>query len=257
MSFTKTVLITGASSGIGKETAYIFAENKYNLILVARRKDALEQIKSDIQNKFLVNVEVIDIDLARQNSAVELYDKVKEKKLKVDVLINNAGFGTKGNFSTIEPEKSESMLLLNVVTLTNLTKLFLTDMLKSNSGHIINIASTAAYQPIKTMAVYAATKAYILSFSEAVAVELKGSNVYMTAINPGPITTEFALAAGFPESKAFVNVPSSKDLAKFIYKSMLKKKVSAIHTFKNQFLMIASKFMTRTFAAKLAGKMMD
>lgn len=253
----KTVLITGASAGIGKETAYVYAENKYNLILVARRKEYLEQIKADIINKYKVSVEIIDLDLSLQNSAVELYNYTKSRNLKVDILINNAGFGTKGDFSNIEREKSEQILMLNIVTLTNLTKLFLTDMLGENSGHIINIASTAAYQPIATMAVYAATKAYVLSFSVALAVELKGSNVFMTVINPGPIVSEFAKSAGFPDSKAFKNVPSSKDLAEFIYKSMIKKKISAIHTFKSQFLMFSSKFMTRTFAAKLAGKMMD
>ncbi|RLD61284.1 MAG: hypothetical protein DRI95_14415 [Bacteroidetes bacterium] len=136
----KTVLITGASSGIGKEMAYVYAENNYNLILVARRKENLEAIKSDIEHKHKLNVQSFDIDLSQIDSAELLYKKVSEKGIKVDVLINNAGFGINGKFKEIDMEWEESMLILNMVTLTKLTKLFVQDMLKAGNGNIINIA---------------------------------------------------------------------------------------------------------------------
>ena len=136
----KTVLITGASSGIGKEMAYVYAENNYNLILVARRKENLEAIKSDIEHKHKLNVQRFDIDLSQIDSAELLYKKVSEKGIKVDVLINNAGFGINGKFKEIDMEWEESMLILNMVTLTKLTKLFVQDMLKAGNGNIINIA---------------------------------------------------------------------------------------------------------------------
>lgn len=250
----KTVLITGSSAGIGKETAYVYAENKYNLVLVARRRESMEQMKADIENKHSVKVEIIDLDLSQQNSADELYDRVNDKNLKIDVLINNAGFGIKGNFVDIDIKREESMLMLNIITLTKLTKLFIKDMVKLKRGHVINIASTGAYQAVPGMSEYAATKAYVLSFSEGVALELKGTGVNVTVISPGATESEFAETAGFKKATSFNNAPTSRDLAEFIYKSMIKKKVSAMHGFKNKALMFGSKFMSRTFVAKTAGK---
>ena len=253
----KTVLITGASSGIGKETAFVFAENNYNLILVARRKNNLEAIKKELEEKHNVSVNVFDIDLSKTDSAEELYNKVKEGNFNIDILINNAGFGINGKFIDIDIKREESMLILNIITLTKLTKLFAKDMVKKQFGHIINIASTAAFQGIPGFAAYAASKAYVLHFSEAIAEELKKDNVKVTVINPGATKSEFAERAGFKNDNFFSKAPTSRDLAEFIYSSMKKGKISAIHGFKNKFLAFSTRTAPRNMLVKIAGKMME
>ncbi|NOZ35886.1 MAG: SDR family oxidoreductase [Chlorobi bacterium] len=252
----KTVLITGASSGIGKETAFVYAENNYNLILAARRKENLEKIKKEIEAKNSVKVDIYDIDLSKTDSAEQLYNKVKEGNTDVDVLINNAGFGINGEFKDIDMKREESMLILNILTLTKLTKLFVRDMVKKQSGHIINIASTAAFQGIPNFATYAASKSYVMNFSEAIAQELKKYNVKVTIINPGATLSEFADTAGF-KGNAFSKAPTSKDLAKFIFSSMQKGKTNTIHGFKNKIMAFSTRLTPRNLLTKIAGKMME
>jgi len=254
----KTALITGASSGIGKETAFIYAKNKYNLILVARRLDNLNQIKAEIETTHKVSVFVIGMDLAQLKSAEALYKKVTDANLEVDVLINNAGFGIYKNFADSNIEKEEQMLLLNIVTLTKLTKLFIPNMIKKGSGNIVNIASAAAFQPIPTLATYAASKSFVMSFSEAIAFELKGKNIMVTAICPGATKSEFGTTAGYSEnSKVFKGIPTSKDLAKFIYASMKKGKTNAIHGFKNNFLVFLGRTAPRKVLTFIAYKIIN
>lgn len=254
----KLVLITGASSGIGKETAYVYAKNDYDLVLVARRLDNLNAIKNDIEEKYHKKVIIFDMDLSKLSSAGELYQKVIDNNLSIDVLINNAGFGIYSDFVSSEIEKEEQMLILNMVTLTKLCKLFLPDMIKKNTGNIVNIASTAAFQPVPSLATYAATKSYVLNFSEAIAYELKNTNVFITVINPGATQSEFGTSAGFKEdNQVFTKMPSSIDLAEFIYKSMIKKKTSAIHGLKNNLLVFSQRFGTRKLATKLAAIIMS
>ncbi len=252
----KTVLITGASSGIGKESAYVYAEHNYNLILSARRKENLEAVKKEIEEKHKVKVDIFDIDLSKTDSAEQLYNQVKAANLKVDVLINNAGFGINGDFQDIDINKEENMLILNIITLTKLTKLFVRDMVKEGNGHIINIASTAAFQGIPKFATYAASKVYVLHFSEAIAQELKKDNIKVTVINPGATKSEFAETAGFT-GDVFSKTPSSRDLAEFIYKTMKKGKISAIHGFKNKILSFSTRLTPRNLLTKIAGKMME
>jgi len=251
----KTVLITGASSGIGKETAFVYAKNSYNLILVARRLENLEKIKTEIEENYKVSVTIISMDLSKLNSAEELYKEVANKNIEVDVLINNAGIGYSGNFNEESIEKEEQMLILNMVTLTKLTKLFIPNMIKNESGNIVNIASTAAYQPIPSFATYAATKAYVLSFSEAIAFELKDKNITVTAICPGATQSEFGIKANM-DKNIFKNKPTSKDLATFIFNSMKAKKTNAIHGFKNNFLAFLNRFAPRKMTAWIAYKIM-
>ncbi len=252
----KTVLITGASSGIGKEMAYVYAENKYNLILVARRKENLEAIKSDIEQKYKLDVQIFDVDLSKIDSAELLYNKVSEQKLKVDVLINNAGFGIKGKFKDTDMAWEESMLILNMVTLTKLTKLFVKDMLKQGSGNIINIASTASFQAVPNFSTYAATKAYVLHFSEAIAHELKNDNIVVTAICPGATKSEFAEVAEL-DQKHFSKAPTSQELAEFTFKAMKKEKVTAIHGFKNNLLVFSGRTTPRKLVTAVAANVME
>lgn len=252
----KTVLITGASSGIGKELAYVYAEKGYNLVLAARRKDRLTEIKNEITTKYRVSVDIFNIDLSKTDSAGNLYKKVKDKNIKVDTLINNAGFGMKGGFKDIDISREESMLVLNMVTLTRLTRLFGNDMIGAGGGHIINIASTAAFQAIPWLAAYSATKAYVLSFSEAIAYELKDDNVKVTVICPGATQSEFAEVAGFDgESNITTNAPTSRDLAEFTFKMMQKGKVTAIHGSKNSFLAFTQRFIPRRAVISIAARM--
>ena len=253
----KTVLITGASSGIGKETAFVYAEKNYNLILAARRKENLEAIKKEVEEKHQTKVNIFDIDLSKTDSAEQLYNKIKEDDLNVDVLINNAGYGINGKFKDIDMSHEESMLILNMLTLTKLTKLFVKDMVKTRSGHIINIASMAAFQAIPKFAAYAASKAYVMNFSEAIAHELKNDNVKVTVINPGATKSEFAETAGFKKDKLFSKAPTSRDLAEFIYSSMIKEKVNAIHGFKNKVLVFISRTVPRKILTAVTAKMMD
>jgi len=253
----KTVLITGASSGIGKETAFEYARHSYNLVLVARRQDHLEAIKNEIENQYKVNVYVIALDLSNLKSAESLYKEVNDKNLKIDVLINNAGFGIHGELVTNDLQKLEDMLVLNMVTLSKLTQIFAKNMVKNGGGHIINLASAAAFQPIPSFAAYAATKAYVMNFSDAIAYELKDKNVKITTISPGATQSEFGSVAGFDENNDFFDkTPSSKDLANFIYKAMLKNKTNTIHGLKNFILAQSNRFAPRKMTVAIAAKMM-
>jgi short-subunit dehydrogenase len=187
----KTAVITGASSGIGVEFANRFAERGANLVLVARRKDRLESVAKQIQSKHKVKVDVVVADLAEVGSAEKLFKTLQRKKLQIDVLVNNAGFGTMGEFKNHDLDRIAEEIQLNVSTLVQLTRLALPAMLQRDSGVVVNIASTAAYQPVPYMAVYAATKAFVLSFTEALWGELIGTGVSAIALSPGGTKTEF------------------------------------------------------------------
>lgn len=187
----KTALITGASTGLGADFAQILAERKYNLILVARNEERLSEIADQLTKKHNITCHVIRADLAKHGSATKLFEDVKARNLTVDILINNAGYGLWGPFSSSSFHEMSGMMHLNMNTLTELTRLFLPGMTAQKSGKILNVASTAAFQPGPWMAVYYATKAYVLSFSEALAVELKNTGVSVTTLCPGPTKTEF------------------------------------------------------------------
>ncbi len=254
----KTVLITGASSGIGKELAYVYARENYNLIITARRRKRLEKIKEDIEKDYPVSVTIIEADLSGCHAADKFYQDLKNNNHKVDVLINNAGFGIKAGFSETDIQKEEDMLMLNMVALTTLTRLFGNDMINNGGGHIINIASTAAFQPVPMMAAYAATKAYVLNFSEAIAHELKKDNVKVTVICPGGTQSEFAEVAGFDKEKNITtNGPTSREVAEFTYKMMKKGTVTAIHGTMNRVMTMGVRFTPRKLATKIAGKIME
>ena len=187
----RTALITGASSGLGVEFANQLAARGAKLILVARRKDRLKQVADAIALKHKVEVTVIVADLSEVGAAEKLFKSLERKKLSVDVLINNAGFGTFGQFKNEDIDKISEEIRLNVLTLVELSRLALPRMLKKKRGVILNVASTAAYQSIPYMAVYAATKAFVLSFTEALWGELDGTGVTAMALSPGGTKTEF------------------------------------------------------------------
>lgn len=189
----KTVLITGASSGIGKALAHEFAGAGYDVIGVAGTQEKLEELKNELQDQFGIKVFTIQKDLATDGAAGELYKEVKQTGRTVNILVNDAGVGKRGKFVDIPSEKDSELVHLNVVSLTNLTKLYLKEMVERNEGKILNLGSIAGFQPGPLMAVYHATKAYVVSLSEAIATELDdmGSEVTITCLCPGPTDTNF------------------------------------------------------------------
>lgn len=195
----KTALITGASSGIGQELAKLFAKDGYNLVLVARNDEKLNQLADDFEQDYGVQTTVIAKDLSRENVAQEVYDEVKGRGITVNVLVNDAGVSTYGKFATdTDWEREKSLIHLNVLTLTHMTKLFLNDMVTRNEGKILQLASLVAITPFPLMAVYAASKAYVYNFTQSLNNELKDTNVTVTALLPNATDTNFFREAGAP-----------------------------------------------------------
>jgi short-subunit dehydrogenase len=192
----KTALITGASSGIGVELAKAFARRGVNLVLVARRKDRLDAVAAQIRAESPVEVAVVAQDLSTPNSAAELEAKLRATRTQVDVLINNAGFGTHGRFVNEDRYRVRDEISLNVSALVDLTAAFLPGMIARDFGVVVNVASTASFQPVPGMAVYAATKAFVRSFTEALWGEIETPNVRVFAVNPGATESEFFDVAG-------------------------------------------------------------
>ena len=192
---SKTALITGASGGVD-QLAKLFARDHYNLVLVARSADKLNQVAGELQGQFGVTVKTIALDLAAGPAGKSLFDQVQGEGVVVDVLVNNAGFGVLGEFAGMEEEEILGQIQLNITALTQLTRSFLPSMVARRSGKIMNVASTAAFQPGPLMAVYYATKAYVLSFSEALANEVAGSGVVVSCFCPGATDTGFQKRAG-------------------------------------------------------------
>ncbi len=255
----KTVLITGASGGIGFELAKIHASKGDNLILVARNISKLNELKQELEKRFGISVINLEKDLSRTGAASEVYLEIKKQKIEVDYLINNAGFGDYGLFHESNWQKQEEMINLNIIALTHLTRLFVNDMVTKRSGKIMNVASTAAFQPGPLMAVYYATKAYVLSFSEAIDNEVRDFGVTVTALCPGPTESGFQVAAKLGESKLVKGkkMPTSKEVAEYGYKAMLKGKTVAIHGFKNALLANSVRFTPRSLIVKVVRKIQD
>ncbi len=198
----ETALITGASSGIGETFARELASRKYNLVLVARSQDKLEELATQLEQEEQIKTIVIPQDLTSSGAGQSLYDAIKAQGWTIDLLINNAGFGDYGNFSSRPLDKQITMIQLNITVLTELTGLFLPEMKQRKKGRIINVSSIAGFQPLPYMSVYAATKAFVLSFTEALWAENKDSGVNILALCPGPTESEFFQRAEFPDSFA-------------------------------------------------------
>lgn len=255
----KTALITGASNGIGLELAKIHASKGDNLVLVARNKSKLDELKIELQNQFNVKVYTIGKDLSANNTALEVYQETTNQNIFIDYLINNAGFGDFGMFVETDWNKELQMIHLNITTLTQLTKLYLKDMIKQGGGKIMNVASTAAFQSGPTMAVYYATKAYVLSFSEAIDNEVRDKGVTVTTLCPGATESGFQAAAAMEESALVKGkkLPSAKEVAEFGYASMMKGKVVAIHGNMNWVMANAVRFLPRSLVVKITRKIQD
>ena len=246
-------LITGASSGIGLELAKVFAEKKHNLILVARRKERLVALKKEIQQTNPVSIEILVKDLSNENQIKELYEEIKERKVLVDVLVNNAGFGELSYFINQKEKTIRDMISVNVLTLTLLSNVFAKDMAKRKKGHILNVSSIAGFQPGPLFSVYVATKAYVLHFTESIAEELKEKGIVVTSLCPGPTHSEFAEVSHMSNAAFFKGkLPSSRDVAEYGYKALYKKKIVAVHGFKNKILVFFSRLLPRSLIRKVS-----
>ena len=250
-------LVTGASSGIGKAMLPLFASDKHDLVLVARRGELLEEQKRELEQRFAVRVWTIALDLAKPGAAAELFARTQALELHVDMLVNNAGFSLYGLFQEQPLARLAEMIDLNIGALTELTHEYLQPMKERGHGRILQVASTAAFQPGPRMAVYYASKAYVLSFSEALSCELEGSGVTVTALCPGPTQSEFNAVAKFKMPAALQkSVMSSEDVARIGYREMMKGKRVAVAGVANRLMTIGSQLAPRGLVLAVADKLM-
>ncbi len=251
-------LITGASSGIGFELANIMAEKGHNLILVARREAALLDLKTHLEKSYQVMVDVVTMDLSKPGQAQALYQHCANHQLTVNCLINNAGYGDYGKFDLSKLEIYQNMLQLNIMALTELTALFLDEMKKRKSGRILNVGSTAAFQPGPNFAVYAASKAYVMQFTEALNFELRGTGVRVTLLTPGVTKTGFVSRANMSAAaNTKSGVMAAKTVALAGYKAMMEGKLNTIPGWKNQILALGSKTMpSRELLLQITGRIL-
>lgn len=254
----KTALITGASSGIGLELAHLFAQDGYRLVLVARNRGALRQVGDDLQSRYGVTVRIAPKDLAHPASPDELYHELQESGVVLDVLVNNAGFGAAGPFLKTNWANESEMIQVNITALTHLTKLFL-PQIRAREGKLLNVASVAGFLPGPFMSVYYASKAYVLSFSEALAEEMIGTGVTVTCLCPGPVNTNFQKRA-YVQETAMVNSPLTVDVrevARIGYEGMKQGKRIVIPGWKNRILVEGVRLAPRNLLTKMVRRLQE
>jgi uncharacterized protein len=254
-----TALITGASLGIGLGFAKQFAAAKNNLVLVARNEAKLNEIATQLVNEYKISVKVIAADLSDMHAVQKIYDICKAENIEINYLVNNAGVGDFGLFAERGWEQMEQMIDLNIKSLTKMCKLFLPDMLARKSGKIMNVASTAAFQPGPTMAVYFATKSYVLYLTEAIYNEIEGSGVNITCYCPGPTESGFQKAAAMEDSKLVKGkkIPTSEEVAAYGYTAMMNNKMTVIHGFMNKLIATSIRFSPRKMVLKIVRSIQD
>jgi short-subunit dehydrogenase len=248
-------LITGASGGIGEDLARLIAAGGRNVVLLARSAPKLEALANELAQSHGVSATVLAMDLSAPGAADEIARTLAERHLAVDMLINNAGFGTHGEFARENPDEQSRMLQVNVVALTMLTRFLLPAMIERRRGRILNVASTAAFQPGPVMAVYYASKAYVLSLSLALSEETAGTGVTVTCLCPGPTRTGFQERAQMSESRLFdaTSVMSSADVARAGYDAMMNGRGLVVPGLANKIGAQSVRFVPRRVAAKIAG----
>lgn len=256
---SKTVLITGASVGIGRELAKLFGRDGYSLVLVARNAARLQEVADDLGKEFGVSAKPFPLDLTSAAAPQFLFDQLQRENIAVDVLVNNAGYGKLGVFAAIPYEESAGQIALNITALSHLTKLFLAPMLQRKSGRILNVASTAGFQPGPLMAVYYATKAYVISFSEALANELQGSGVTVTCLCPGLTNTEFQVRAGTEKTTLFrrTHPMDAVTVARDGYRALMKGKPLVISGMRNRLLMESLRISPRRVVTAVSRKFLE
>jgi hypothetical protein len=255
MNRDETVLITGASSGIGLELAKCFAADGCRLVLVARNQDALEKLAEELRQKNQIETIVLPADLSLSEAPKQIFDKLAAQNVSVDVLVNNAGFGLHGRFAKMPLPRQLEVIQVNVNALTGLTGLFLPEMIKRRAGGILNVSSVAGFVPGPNMAIYYATKAFVQSFSEALAEELDGSGVSVTVLCPGPTETNFsAVARGQKARSVSRSKMSAQDVARIGYRAFRDKKVISVPGLPNQGLIQLVRFLPRSAVRRIINR---
>jgi short-subunit dehydrogenase len=254
----KTALITGASSGIGLELAHLFARDGYRLVLVARNRGALRELGDDLQSRYNVTVRISPKDLAHPAAPSELYQELQEAGIVLDVLVNNAGFGGGGAFLSTDWNNEAEMMQVNMVALTHLTKLFL-PQIRAREGKLLNVASVAAFMAGPFMAVYYASKAYVLHFTEALAEELRGTGVTVTCLCPGPVKTNFQRRAHISDTQLANNslLVDVREVARAAYEGMKQGKRVVIPGWKNRFGVQMLRLSPREMVTKVVRKIQE
>jgi len=251
-----TALITGASGGLGAEYARLFAADKHDLILVARRRDRLEALARELTAAHAVKALVVPADLAVPDGATHVIEEVRRAGLHVDFVVNNAGFGTSGAFVALDLARELEMIRVNIISLLTLTRSFLPAMVARRRGRILNIGSTAGFPPGPYMAVYYASKAFVNSFTEALSYELRSSGVTVTLSCPGATDTEFSNVAGNSHSLLFrLGAAPAATVAKQGYRAMMKGKPMVIHGLKNKLTVQSLRISPRSLARAVAASM--
>ena len=250
----QTALVTGASFGLGAEFARLFARDKYNLVLVARSGSKLSELAEELRQQHGVTVKTIALDLGLPQSSQNLFDETHSSGIHVDTLVNNAGYGLSGLFADMPVEDCYGQIQLNVAAVTLLTRLYLGPMLERRSGRIMNVASTAAFQPGPRMAVYYATKAYVLSFTEAIADELRNTGVNVTCFCPGATLTEFQKRAQTENSRLFrqLSPMDAKTVAGLGYRALIEGKTLAIPGLVNWLVAESVRFAPRKMVTAIS-----
>lgn len=254
----EVALITGASSGIGRELTKLFAEYGFDLVLVARNEAALNEIASQLTARQPVSVTVVPKDLSLPQAPEEIYDTLKQASIAVDVLVNNAGTQVYGALQDTDTSEQLRLIQVNLVALTHLTMLFGREMVDRGRGRILNVASTGAFSPTPLNAIYCATKAYVLSFSEAIARDLEGTGVTVTCLCPGATETRFAKRAGIENVRLFqAFVMNARDVARAGYRGLMSSKTTVVPGVYNQILVSLVRFTPRRLVTRIGKYLMS
>jgi uncharacterized protein len=249
----ETVLVTGASSGIGRDLARCFAADGSRLVLLARKRQPLHELADELKQSHKTQSEIYTTDLAEPQAPTRFWEHLQSTGTRIDVLVSNAGFGAHGAFAELPLERQLSMLQVNIAAVTHLARLLLPGMIERKRGGILNVASTAGFQPGPNMAVYYATKAYVLSFSEAIAEEVTGTGVTITALCPGSTATNFAAAAGARFTRLFKkSAMSSETVARIGHRAFREGRVVAVTGWRNRLLAFSVRLGPRVVVRRVA-----
>lgn len=251
MSNIRYTLVIGASTGIGYELSKLFAKDKHNLILVSRNKNKLQSVKNELL-KYNIDIKILALDLESSEDIQSLFNYIEINKLAVNILINNAGIGTFGDFNDIEWSKEEALIDINIKALTQLTKYFLPKIIDYKNGGVLNVASTAAFCSGPRMAAYYASKAYVLNLTEAIYEEYKDNGIKISCLCPGPVKTSFQGKAGIKKSEAAKKyLMDAEEVAKICYKDFNRGRLIIIPGMKNKLLVIGNKLLPRNISRKI------
>ncbi len=252
----ETVLITGASSGLGMELAKLFAADGSDLVLVARREERLIELADELKSEHGIEVHVLPKDLSKKTAPKEIFSHLNKEKIEIDVVVNNAGFGNKGHIADLDTDLQLDMIQVNLVALTHLTRLFITGIIERGYGGILNVGSLAGFQPGPNLAVYYATKAYVLSFTEALAEEISNPNIKISCLAPGPVKTEFGEKSDLEDSLLFkLSLMEMAPVVKAGYEGFRKGQTIIIPGLKQQIVPFLNRFTPRLLVRKIAKKL--